>query len=96
MQINREDAICKGLTAGAWTAVMMVVVGILMLLVMTIKADGAISYCYIDSASAIEVPKVFYKLHGYRPWRVDTKLGIFESLDEAVKASERSNCPLRK
>lgn len=61
-----------------------------------IRADGNIQYCYIDSFSSQEVPKTFYRLYGYRPWRVDNKIGIFESFDLALQAAEQMKCPMRK
>jgi hypothetical protein len=60
------------------------------------RSDGAVTYCYIEAYSSHDVPKTFYKLWGYRSWRVNNTVGIFDNFDEAIKAADAMKCPMRK
>ena len=90
--MNKESLTFGGLYALAAA----LVIGLLVLLFFTIRADGAVTYCYIESASNEGVPRAFYKLEGYRPWRPDNRLGIFENFQDAVNAANLAQCPLKK
>jgi hypothetical protein len=61
-----------------------------------LMAKGEVEFCYIQAFSRENIPKTYYNLYGFRNWRENNTIGIFESFDDAVKAAEQMKCPLRK
>lgn len=59
---------------------------------MSIFASGKIDFCYIQSYSHSGIQS--YSLMGFKDWRSDDHIGTFKSIDEAVDAASKLECPL--
>lgn len=73
------------------------IVAFLLLTCVAVKSalvNGEADYCYTEMYSPAELAPQ-YKLYAHRPWRVDRKLGIYNSSDDASKAATVLNCPLK-
>ena len=86
----------KALQVGTVIAIILATLATILGCGTCLLAKGEVEFCYIESFSRQDVPKVFYKLYGFRNWRVDNTIGIFESFDDAAKAAEQMKCPMRK
>lgn len=74
------------------------VVGILLLVlvILVIRSDGEVDYCWISAVSYSDVPKTYFSLYGHRPYRPDEKMGIFDSFEGGVEAAKTAQCPLTR
>lgn len=71
--------------SGLW----LLLVSIMYLLRLWLIADGSADYCYIER------DLIAPALYQHRPWRLDHELDRFDSIQEAVDAAHKLNCPLR-
>lgn len=57
-------------------------------------SSGEVEYCYIHHYSRTDGSNAYF-LRGRRYWSEDTSVGEFKTLEEAVAASQKINCPLK-
>jgi hypothetical protein len=62
-------------------------------LVMSMRADGRVTYCYLSYVSPSQMPPM-WELRGFREWREDSHIGVYPSNDQAVSAAKLISCPL--
>lgn len=59
----------------------------------SIRSNGEVDYCYIEMVSPAGLAPQF-KLHGHRPWRFDSEMGAYLSVDEAKAKADLFNCKM--
>lgn len=70
-------------------------IGVLIVIGSLIGASGEIDYCYIKSERMYpndSPPRDVHWVIGARPWRENTRVGPFSSVEEAVAASKQLPC----
>jgi hypothetical protein len=83
-----EKLIIRGIVIVCCT----VIIAIALSLFMYAKSDGKVDYCYIlyNNDSTIHLPS--YVIMGHRSWRIDIRMAIASSVDEA-NAKRQILCP---
>ena len=62
----------------------------------SLAASGEVSYCYIEAGTDYNGTKSngTWKLVGFRDWRSDVTISIYDSFDAAVDGAKKINCRL--
>lgn len=58
-------------------------------IIRAVFASGEVEHCYIDQDDGVVT------LNGYREWRPDHELGVYESVQRAAQAARTIGCQLR-
>lgn len=56
-----------------------------------VRADGRVSYCFVDQESN---KHGMFLLVGHRDWRLDADLGAYQTLRDATDAAKAHGCTL--
>lgn len=56
---------------------------------------GLPDYCYVHASSMPDIPRQYWHLMGHKKWDADFQIGVFESIDDAVNAAKKIECPFR-
>lgn len=60
-----------------------------------VSASGQADYCFVDATSYQGLETTKYRLYAHRPWRSNTSLGMYPSLEEAKKQADSIGCAIK-